>query len=513
MSIISLNFLIFISFCLLIYYIVPRKVQWIVLLVFSIAFFVMESGTGMLIILLGIVFLNWGGVLLAEKYTDKKRRRQAIYISVVVINLSLLILFKDINFFPDTINAVTSLFGYPVALSRINILAPAGISYFTLTLIGYVTDVYWRKFPPQKNVGKMVLFASYFPIMTSGPIMKYDLTGTLMWEEHKFDYGCLVMGAERILWGFFKKLVIAERIGIIVETVYVDYLTYSGWYVLIAVICFGIELYTDFSGAIDIVLGVSECFGITLSENFDLPFWSLNISEFWRRWHITLGNWLREYVFYPILRSEIFRKLKKWCRNKLGKDYEKKYNLPVYLGMLITWFLIGFWHGGRWNYIFGSGLYYWLLITMGEVCSPVLKWLVRILHINTDCSSYRIFQRVRTFCVFAVGLSFFRASSLRDGYLMWKGALLTKKTSVINNGTVLGLGLDMADLTVLIIAVLILIIAGIFRMYLRQSIRVWFNQQNLVFKGGVITAMLLCIILFGVYGPGVTAAEFIYQQF
>lgn len=513
MSVVSINFLLLIMCCLFLYYIVPEKSQWVVLLVFSTVFFVMVSGIGMLFVLLGFVLLNWGGALLIEKYIDQQKLRQIVYVSVLAFNLILLVVYKDINFFPDTLNAISELFGYPALFSRINILAPIGISYFTLTLIGYVTEVYWGKYLPQKNVGKIALFASYFPVMTSGPFIKYDQTGLLLLGGHRFNYGYIVMGFERILWGFFKKLVIAERLGTIVGIVYADYLTYSGWYILMAVICFVLQLYTDFSGAIDIALGVSECFGIILPENFNLPFWSLDISEFWRRWHVTLGNWLREYVFYPILRSEIFRKLKKWCRKKIGKDYEKKFNMPVYLGMFITWFLIGFWHGGRWNYIFGSGLYYWVLITLGEVCTPLLNRMVKILHINTECSSYRIFQRFRTFSIFAFGLSFFRASSLREGVLMWKEVLSIKETSVINNGTVLGLGLDMADMIVLTVSLLILIISGLFRLYLQQSIRVWLNQQNILFKGSVVTVMMFCVILFGVYGPGVTATEFIYQQF
>lgn len=370
MSIVSMAFLIFIAISLCIYYITPRTLQWIVLLIFSVVFFVLSSSVKMLIILSVIILINWISALIIEKNNSKRR---LIYVLTITLNLALLVFFKDINFFPDTLNAIAEFLGYPAQLPRISILAPIGISYFMLNLIGYITEVYWGKFPAQKNIGKIFLFTSYFPLMTSGPFIKYDQTGKNLIEKHEFNYDRIVSGAERILWGFFKKLVIAERLNIIVNTVYSDFITFGGSYILIAAVCFVMQLYTDFSGAIDIALGVSECFGIVLPENFDIPFWSTNISEFWRRWHITLGNWLREYVFYPLLRSNAFRRLKKWCTKKIGKSYEKKFNLPVYMAMFITWFLIGFWHGGKWNYIFGSGLYYWFVITVSEICSPLFS--------------------------------------------------------------------------------------------------------------------------------------------
>ena len=510
MSIVSMAFLIFIAISLCIYYITPRTLQWIVLLIFSVVFFVFSSSIKMLIILSVIILINWISALITEKNNSK---RKLIYVLTITLNLALLVFFKDINFFPDTLNAIAEFLGYPTHFPRISILAPIGISYFMLNLIGYITEVYWGKFPAQKNIGKIFLFTSYFPLMTSGPFIKYDQTGKNLLEKHEFNYDRIVSGAERILWGFFKKLVIAERLNIIVNTVYSDFITFGGSYILIAAVCFVMQLYTDFSGAIDIALGVSECFGIVLPENFDIPFWSTNISEFWRRWHITLGNWLREYVFYPLLRSNAFRRLKKWCTKKIGKSYEKKFNLPVYMAMFITWFLIGFWHGGKWNYIFGSGLYYWFVITVSEICSPLFSRIIKILDINTNCSSYRLFQRFRTFCIFTFGLSFFRASSLTNGVLLWKSALLNKTALMINSPTVFGLGLNKSDMVVLVVALGILVITALLRLYLQQSVRAWFNQQNILFKGSILMIAAIGVIIFGIYGPGVTAAEFIYQQF
>ena len=249
------------------------------------------------------------------------------------------------------------------------------------------------------------------------------------------------------------------------------------------------------------------------TRNFDTPFYSTSIEEFWRRWHITLGAWLREYVFYPLLRSNLFRKLKKWCKKKWGKDYEKKFNLPMYMGMFFTWFLIGFWHGGKWNYIWGSGLYYWLLITASNLMTPVWKWFINILKINTKCYSYKLFQRIRTLLLFTFGLSFFRAENLREGIRMWKSAFPFHNIEIFLNGSLTTFGLDKWEWTIIFISLLILFIAGIIKNTTNKEVWQWLNEQNMIFRWFVLIIFLLLIIIFGKYVPGVDASEFIYQQF
>lgn len=514
MSAVSFEFLLFFVLVLLLYGVFPQKSHWMILLMASLIYFYRVSGIMLLLVFLGLCFINWkGAAYLNDLRRAGKQKVKIVYIAIIAFNVITLVGYKEINFFKRTLNGISEIVGNPLNLPDINIIAPIGISYFSLILIGYLTDVYWEKYEPERNYLRFLLFVGYFPQISLGPIVRYDYMYNELFEIKKMDVKQITSGMERILWGFFKKLVIAERLSVIVNTVYGDYITYNGWYIFIAVFAFTLQLYADFSGAMDIVIGVSECFGITLPENFELPFWSVSISEFWRRWHITLGGWLREYVFYPLLRSNAFRKLKKWCRKRLGKNYEKKFDLPLYLGLFITWFFIGFWHGGQWNYIFGSGLYYWFLIFLGGICAPLLECLIRILHINTQCSSYRLFQRFRTFCIFTFGLSFFRAPNLREGIMMWKATAQISTTQVIDNGTVLGLGLDGADMIVLAAALAVLIAVGLLRLYLKQNIRGWFNEQNILFRGSIVAVAIVCVVIFGMYGPGVTASEFIYQQF
>lgn len=348
MSTVSFQFWVFFFVVLFLYYTVPKKIQWCVLLCSSIWFFVVTSGFKLSFVFLLYLIINWISAIKSYDYekNGRKKVKKIVYIGTVIFNIGLLILFKDLNFFTRTMNGISEMLGRPMNLPDINIIAPLGISYFALILTGYVTDVYWEKFDPERNFFKFCLFGGYFPQMSSGPFVKYDEISTSLYGGTKFNYDSCVTGGLRVIWGVFKKLVISQRLAIIVNTVYGDYHTYSGWYVVVAAVAFTLQLYTDFSGAMDIALGVSKCFGISLPENFNTPFYSTSIAEFWRRWHITLGGWLREYIFYPIQRSNAFRRLKKWCKNHWGKDYEKKFNLPMYLGMFITWFLIGAWHGG-----------------------------------------------------------------------------------------------------------------------------------------------------------------------
>ena len=215
-------------------------------------------------------------------------------------------------------------------------------------------DVYYGIGKPQQNFLKLALYGMYFPVIISGPILKYREHGEQFFEPHAFDYKQVTFGLQRMLWGFFKKLVIAERLGIFVDTVYGDYMGYPGAYIWAATICYAFQLYTDFSGCMDIVLGMSECFGIYLPENFQTPFFAKSVAEYWRRWHITLGIWMKEYVFYPVLRSAFFTNVNKSFKKRFGKKKGKQY--ATFGAMFILWLTVGIWHGGDWKFVIGSGL-------------------------------------------------------------------------------------------------------------------------------------------------------------
>lgn len=515
MSIVSFEFLCFFTITLLLYYVLPGKFRWGVLLLASIVFFYRASGVILLLFFALLCIINWKAAILMQDFEDdeKQKRKRNIFLVSVVFDAFALIVFKDINFFTETANGISELVGNPLYLEDLRFRAPIGISYFALIIIGYMADVYWGKYKAEKNLLKFTLFAGYFPQLSSGPFVRYDNMREYLFKGNRIDYVRIMSGFERIIWGFFKKLVISERLAVFVNAVYGDYWNYNGWYIILAVIMFTLQLYTDFSGAMDIIIGVSACFGISLPENFDLPFCSASIEEFWRRWHITLGVWLREYIFYPLQRSGQFRKLKRWCKDKWGRGYEKKFNLPMYAGMFITWFLIGFWHGGKWNYIWGSGLYYWVLITASTLMTPVFQWLISTLKVNTECFSWRLFQRARTLLLFTFGLSFFRAESLGEGISMWKEAFPINNIHILWDGSLLTLGLNRLEWLIIFGSIWMLLLAGCIKKIFGKEIWSWLNEQNVIFRQFVLIMFILVIIIFGHYGPGVDASEFIYQQF
>lgn len=250
-------------------------------------------------------------------------------------------MFKYLNFFVYTGRAAGNIFGVDIPLKDISLVAPMGLSFYTLQVVGYLLDVSRGTCRAEKGLLRYALFASFFPQLVQGPINRYSDLAETLYTPKKFNYEQVTFGLQRMLWGLFKKLVIAERMSVIVGTIYGDFETYSGLYIVVGTVCFAFQLYTDFSGAMDIALGLSEALGIRMAENFDNPFFARSISEYWRRWHITLGTWMKDYVFYPLLKSNLFVSIGDRAKKRLGKKRGKK--IPTYLGMVVLWFTVGFW--------------------------------------------------------------------------------------------------------------------------------------------------------------------------
>ena len=516
MSVNTLSFLLFFTIVAIVYFILPQKIQWAWLMLASLYFYFKNESPVNFLIFLAIVLVNWG----ASNYmTDDHPHNLGVFRFAIVFDILCLFIFKYSDFLCGILvrplyklGLIKNMAAADTFVQYTEYFAPFGISYFILILIGYICDVHWSKVLPQKNPGKAILFTSYFPMMTSGPIVRYEEMENQLWgSKNRFSYNNLVRGGERLLWGVFKKSVLAERCAVIVNTIYSTYQVYCGLYIWLAAIMFAMQLYCDFSGLMDIVLGFSEILGIKLPENFDTPFYSTSLSEFWRRWHITLGGFLRDYVLYPIQRTKAFRNLRKFCKNKMGKGYEKKWNLPLHLSLLVSWFLIGLWHGGGWNYIFGVGLYMWIIIVGGELLTPVFKLIVKVFHINTECDSFRLFQRIRTFILFIFGLSFFRAESLSDGFKMWKNAFSQFNVWILFDKSLFDLGLIRSEWGILIFGLVLVFIVSYISQ--KEDFRDYISKQNFIFRLIVFGALFTMVICWGYYGVNFNAADFIYGKF
>ena len=532
MSLISVEFIVFFLLIMIVYYLLPARLQWVWLLLAGSFFYYRNASIPQCIIFVAFLLINY---LASLNIIDEKPHGKVIFRTVMVLNVVMLMGMKYTEFFYQIWTFVSGIFGHKpneelayIIIEKTGELCPPRISYFSLIVMGYLTDVYWGRVSVQKNAGKFALFASYFPQMTSGPIVQYEqMDGRLWGDKHTFDFDRFISGMERIMWGIFKKLVISERLSVMVNEIYNFYEIYPGFYIPFGAACFAFQLYTDFSGLMDIVLGFSQLLGIPLPENFNTPFYSESLAEFWRRWHITLGGWLKSYVFYAVQQTEAFRKLRKFCKKKLGRGYEKKYNIPQFLGLLISWFLIGLWHGGGFNYIFGVGVYMGIIIIISELCQPLFKKIIALLHINTEAFSYTLFKRVRTFFIFIFGLSFFRADTLTLGFKMWRNAFTIFNPWIFFDKSLYTLGLERSEFDILLFGLLILLVVSMIERRAggvkdateqepcpqMEGARTFLSKQNYLFRLLVFLVLFIMIVTWGYYGAEYNASDFIYGRF
>ncbi|MBQ4275760.1 MAG: hypothetical protein II717_04440, partial [Lachnospiraceae bacterium] len=327
LTLVSFEFILFMAVTAFLYYVLPVKVRFVAILAANAFFLYCNNSYVSLGIWFGMGALTYVSAVLISKIKSAGGKKAISVISAILLAATLIIL-QDSAFFK---------------LPKFNV-SPIGISYYTLSWIAYVLQVNWGMVDAEVNPLKFFAFAGFFPLLSSGPIVSYKEVGSNITGGNKIAYNNIVNGTVRIAWGLMKKLVIADRISTFVDSVYLNPYGHPGLFFLVANAFFVIQLYMDFSGCIDIALGSAQILGITLPENFDLPFMSETLEEFWRRWHITLGGWLRDYILYPILKSALWQKMGGLTKKVFGKKLGKK--IPVWIGLMISWFLVGFWHGG-----------------------------------------------------------------------------------------------------------------------------------------------------------------------
>ncbi len=492
MSYVSINFLIFIIVLALIYYLFPKKYRYFILLIGSIYFYFLISKQYIIFIILSSIVIYLSARLM-NKYEKKKK---LILVISVLVNLGFLAVLKYNNFFASLINPIFKVIAFKIPYHKF--ILPIGISYYTLEAISYVTDVYRKKYPSEKNYFKVLLYLIYFPTIVEGPISNYGKLSKTLFNQEKFNYDRFVSAGVLIFWGFFKKLVIADRAGIFVESVFQK--NYGGSALVVAIILYTIQLYADFSGSIDVVRGTSEIFGIDLEENFKRPFFSKSIQEFWRRWHITLGAWLKNYIFFPISLSKVNMKLNSKLR-KWKLKHVSKFIITAF-PLLFVWFANGLWHGASWKYVL-YGMYYYVLMMLGILFAPVLNAVISLFKINTKVWSYKLFQALRTTIIVCFGMFLFRVSDINQMITM-----INNKASV----NLLKLGLKQMDFIILFVGVFVLLVVSILQEF-NIDVRKSLNCQNLVFRWIIYYILIFAIIIFGVYGPGYSAQSFIYGGF
>lgn len=513
MSLTSLQFFCLFLLSVGIYYVIPKKLQWYALLAFSIYFFCVSSSLSSSIYLLAniVVTTACAKIIGGGQKQNNDRLAVAALVIGVVTNIGMLSVLKYSNFLVSNLNLFASFFHLQWNLYPMKLAAPIGISFYTMQTIGYLLDVYWGKEKPQENILKTALFVAYYPQLTSGPIARWHDVKDQLYCGHQFQWETIVSGLQRMVFGIFKKTVLSARIGIVVDTIYGNTEVYNGFYIWLAAFAFMMQLYTDFSGCMDIIAGASECYGIILPENFKNPFSSRTVQEFWQRWHITLGTWMKDYILYPILHAGTYQKFTKFIKRKFGKKAAKQ--VPVYLGMLGVWLLIGLWHGGGWKYIIGQGIWFWGCIVLSQALAPIFKKLISFFRINTESFSWHMFQQIRVYTLVSIGNMFFRLDSLRITLQTMKAGLQNCNLHIFFDGSLYQLGLDVKECHILLLSFLFMAAGRMVQVYGNGDLRQWFSKQNLVFRWSCMYLLLFWIIIFGCYGEAYDASAFIYAGF
>lgn len=520
----SINYLSFLIILIFIYYLVSSKLRWIILLVFSLVFYISAGIEKLPFITLTslVVFLSARKInktfIKAEENADlkelkgkdriaflapvKKKCRYLYLTPTILFVIGILCYCKFGSYlFEILYNNLTE-------WTLKDIVVPLGISYYTFSSIGYLLDIYWRKQTPISNFFKYLLCVSYFPQIVQGPIAKYNRLADELFKEHPFQYQQICFGMQLMLYGYFKKLVIADRLAIFTGTVFGNIENYEGLIVLIALVFSTFQLYMDFSGCMDIVCGTSQLFGIKLENNFNHPFFSKSAAEFWRRWHITLGTWFKDYVYMPVVTSKWLAKITTFVKNKYGKELAKKVNTTIPLA--IVWLLTGLWHGTGWNYILW-GIYWGTIITTSTIFTKQYKKLSEILHINTTSREYQRFQVFRTFFIFTFARLITAPNTLEDSLIAIKQLFSSFNPWIFWDGSLYQLGLDYKDMCVAILSLLFVYKVSVLQE--KDSVRELIAKKNIVLRWTIYYIAFFSIIILGIYGAGYNASDFIYANF
>ena len=503
-----MEFLIFVGIAVIGYYLIPKRFQWIWLLIFSYIYYA-SSGIKILFFLLYTTITTYGTGRLLDRVNHKelprneaKSRKRRILIGCLLLNFGMLAVLKYTNFAIENVNAI-----FHAGISFQKLILPLGISFYTFQSMGYIIDVYWGKYEAEKNPFRFALFVSFFPQLLQGPIGRFDRLARQLYEQHSFDLLKAQYALQLMLWGFFKKLVLADRAAVVVNQVFQNYTQYSGVTNIVAVLMYSIQLYMDFSGGMDVVMGVAALFGVELDQNFKRPYFATSITDFWHRWHITLGTWMKDYIFYPVSLSKWMGKFGKWSKKAFGKKTGRV--VPICVANIIVFLVVGIWHGAAWKYI-AYGLYNGLIIAISSLLAPLYRKGFEKFHINPKSGAWHVVQILRTFLLVNISWYFDMAVSLSAAFAMMKSTVTGFSLATLTDGSLMMLGLDKLDYMILAMGCLVAFLISFLKergIQIRESL----GRKPLVIRWAVYGMLVFGIPMFGYVMT--TTGGFIYAQF
>jgi len=409
----SFHFFLFFPFVAILFYLLPHKFRWVLILLASALFYAFFSWR-YLLFLLGIILFNY--FLGIQMITKDNRMRKGLYVTGILVNIILLCFFKYFNYLEIDLEQLACFFGLHYPGKIIDILFPLGLSYFIFTSLSYLIDIKRQVIRPEKHAGIFASYFLFFPKVVQGPIERAGRVLPQFHLKHEIDPQGIKEGLILIVWGFFKKLVVADNLAIFVNAVYSNPGISNGPASFLAIILFGFQLYADFSGYTDIALGTAKVLGFDLTQNFRRPFLAKSIRDFWTRWHISLSSWCSDYIFLPILTYsyELKKKIKK-SRFFRRLSAEK---VMYVIAAFVTFLIIGVWHGVGWTYI-TVGLIFGFYVSFDMLTKDFRKRVNVAAGITKFPRLFQNIQILTTFFLLLIIWLFFRASSMEDAFVMF----------------------------------------------------------------------------------------------
>jgi len=502
MSFVSFEFLFFIIISLLAYYLLPKKVQWIVLLVVSYLFF-LSGGLRTISYLLFTTTVTYftarylsycnelnniaqerGYKLLSRKL--KIEKRQIISLGIVA-NFAVLFFLKYYQYILGSIDEIMN----SDKFSAVNIILPIGISFYMFQSIGYVIDVYRDKYKAERNFAKFALFVSFFPQVIQGPISRFGDLANQLFSENNFSFDKMKDGLQLVMWGYLKKLLIADRLIVVVNAVFNNYTSYGGAIILIGVILYCIQLYCDFSGSVDVARGLAKLFGIDVIQNFRRPIFATSLVDFWNRWNTSLSNWFKDYLFYPIILSKSFMKLRRLTQKYIGKK------IGGIVSAVIVSFIVSFtmmiWYGKGFNGIVFA-LYNAIIIALTLLLKPTFDTFRREARINGKV--IYILQIITTIIIVVIGRYMIGSNDISQMCEMLKLTFTKINMQELVNGTLFTLGMSVKDFIIVIAAILVIFVVEIFDEF-SKNLKDILNNSHFLIQILIILVYMLIILFFG----------------
>lgn len=494
----SSDFLIFFPIVLFVYFILPDKVKYLWLLVSSYYFYMCWNAKYAVLILTSTIITYISGLLI--EYVKKSNYelsrktviKKIIVASSFVCNLGILFYFKYVNFTLSILSTCLAKVHVELNMPVFDIILPVGISFYTFQALSYTMDVYRDEIYAEKNFFRYALFVSFFPQLVAGPIERSKNLLKQLAEPQKFDYDKFREGILLMLWGYFLKMVLADRIGIFVDTAYGDYNNYTGYYLIVATILFAFQIYCDFAGYSTIAMGASKILGIELMENFDAPYLATSVAHFWKKWHISLTSWFKDYLYIPLGGSR---------KGKIRKYFNK----------LVVFLVSGLWHGASMSFVIWgalNGIYQ----IIGEVLQPIRDKLVRVFRLHRDSLGHKWIHIVGTFVLVDFSWIFFRAQDTEEAINIIKNMVMVRNPWILFDGSIYGCGLDIKNFWLMIFGIGVLLFADYCKCK-GIAIRTVILKQDYWFRWVFIAVSTCLILLFGKWGPSFNEANFIYFQF